>query len=319
LKYQLFYKTYRRQVLKPFDIIKKRFFALESHQEFITIRLMQKFLALLLVSSFLFGCNQNKKSADAEDSSNPFYKKAAEYETDQNFPAAIKEYESALRANPKSAKAHLQMGLIYSEKLNDPISGIYHFQQYLNDRPNSTDKELVQTYIEKAKFDFSSALPNSPLQNSEEVAKISKENIELKQTLAKAQMEIAQKDSQLAEWKSKVESLNSQISTLKAQVAAQPAPAPATPVVSTTPHQETKAGAANAQATSADGKTPSTTPAQSSGPRYHVIGKGDSLWKIASKYYPGEALEGVQKIKQANPEATSNEKNLKLGQKLLIP
>ena len=51
----------------------------------------------------------------------------------------------------------------------------------------------------------------------------------------------------------------------------------------------------------------------------YTIQKGDSLWKIASQFYPDNVPGGIEKIKEANPEKASNPQNLKLGDVLNIP
>ena len=62
-----------------------------------------------------------------------------------------------------------------------------------------------------------------------------------------------------------------------------------------------------------------TAPAADAGPSktYKVV-KGDSLWKIAHKMYPGDTKNGVEKLKDANKDAIGN-KPLKIGQVLVVP
>ncbi|NJL19519.1 MAG: LysM peptidoglycan-binding domain-containing protein [Bdellovibrionaceae bacterium] len=62
-----------------------------------------------------------------------------------------------------------------------------------------------------------------------------------------------------------------------------------------------------------------TTPPSATAVRSHVIQQGDNLWKIARQYYPTDINGGIEKIKQANPVQTSNDRNLKIGDSLVIP
>jgi nucleoid-associated protein YgaU len=83
-----------------------------------------------------------------------------------------------------------------------------------------------------------------------------------------------------------------------------PNPAPAlAPAAAGTPDTAAAAGASAA----------STTP----GRTYTVI-KGDSLWKIAHKMYPGDTKNGVDKLQEANKDAIGG-KPLKIGQVLVVP
>jgi LysM repeat protein len=285
---------------------------------------MKHFLPILALGAFiLISCDQTQKGTDAEDNSNPFFRQAIKYTSEQNYHAAIKEYEKALRVNPMVARAHKEMGILYSEKLGDAVSGIYHYQRYLQARPDASDqeKEQVQMCIDKAKIDFALTLPNSPIQNAEEIARINKENIDLKQSLAQSQMKLAKYESMIAQLKAgqPVEDL----------VTTPSSPVPATAVANKPAENKIVERVAPAiqvttppamQTSSAIPSSPASTPSSTNtATRTHVIAKGDSLWKIAEKYYPGDVPTGVTKIKQANPDTAKNERNLKLGQELIIP
>jgi phage tail protein X len=50
-----------------------------------------------------------------------------------------------------------------------------------------------------------------------------------------------------------------------------------------------------------------------------VITKGDTLWSIAKKYYPGQITSGIEKIKNANTDKLPEGKPLKIGVSLVIP
>lgn len=279
-----------------------------------------KYFAFVAASCamILASCDQPQRGTDAEDNSNPFFRQAIKYASEQNYNAAIKKYEDALRANPTVARAHKEMGILYSEKLGDAVSGIYHFQRYLQARPDAPDRDQIQTLIDKAKIDFVLTLPNSPMQNAEEMAKISKENVELKQALAQAQMKLAKTDAVIAQVKAgqpvDSEALKA-VDNAKIATPTEAQPSSAEALAQPASQQPVQATAVRPQASVA---APSTgSPASM---RKHVIAKGESLWKIAKQYYPPDQItEGITKIKQANPEATSNERNLKLGQELIIP
>ena len=51
--------------------------------------------------------------------------------------------------------------------------------------------------------------------------------------------------------------------------------------------------------------------------QWHVVKKGESLWKIAEQYYGDGSL--YKKIFEANQDILSNPNLIKVGQKLRIP
>lgn len=62
---------------------------------------------------------------------------------------------------------------------------------------------------------------------------------------------------------------------------------------------------------------PTTAPAVNPYAQYHVVVQGDTLSKIAKKFY-GDAML-YSKIFDANREQLTDPKKIKPGQKLLIP
>ena len=161
---------------------------------------MYKSLLAALVAAFvLSSCQQAPPGSDAEDERNPFFRQASKDVADLNYPAAIKQFEKAIATNPTVVKAYLQIGLLYGDKLGDPISAIYFFQKYLEARPNAAEREEVLAAMQKAKIDFSMGQNNSGLQNEAEIAKMSKENIDLKQQVTQLQGTLAAKEVQLSQ------------------------------------------------------------------------------------------------------------------------
>jgi tetratricopeptide (TPR) repeat protein len=255
-------------------------------------------LGFLLLLATLSACQPPQKGLDAENELNPYFRKAAKAAAEGNFHGAIAQYEEALKANPNVARAHVEIGLIYSEKLGDPISGIYHFQRYLAARPTATDRDQIQAYIDKARIDFALTLPNSTVQNAQETARLARENLDLKQEIARLQGLLAGREDAIA------------LARVSPPAPATPSPGPTSPIPATPPTPAPPAPAA---------PLPPASPAPTTSPRTYTIQKGDSLWKIASQFYPDNISAGVAKIKEANPEATANVQNLKVGTTLIIP
>lgn len=254
-----------------------------------------------------------QKGLDAEDDRNPYFRRATKLAAEQDFHGAIKEYEGALRANPDVARAHIEMGLLYLDKLGDPVSAIYHFQQYLGDRPSAPDQEQLETYIDKAKIDFAITLPNSTAQNAEEYARLKNESVELRQTLAETQAALAKARDQLSRAGMEAPALvTTRTSTNLSQTLSEDSQTVYPGAEASTPTETVSVGTVT---------PPRAEPVLNSieGNRTHTIVKGDSLWKIARTYYPENVPAGVQKIQEANPEKAANPANLKLGDQLIIP
>ncbi len=137
-------------------------------------------LFLLLPLLILISCEKEDARLEAEDDRNPFFKDAQEAIHDRDFEKAVKCYETALRKNPKVIAAHYEIGMLYSERLGDPIKTIYHLQRFLEERPNTDKAEMAKERLDNAKITFAATLPNSPVQNAELFAKVQSDNIALK-------------------------------------------------------------------------------------------------------------------------------------------
>ncbi|NDC80485.1 MAG: LysM peptidoglycan-binding domain-containing protein [Verrucomicrobia bacterium] len=281
-------------------------------------------LPLLLSSWALISCQQTPPGSDAEDERNPFFRQASKDIADLNYPAAIKQFEKAIAANPNVVKAYLQIGLLYGDKLGDPVSAIYFYQKYLEARPNAAEREEVMAAMEKAKIDFALSLTNTGIQNAAEIAKISKENVDLKQQITQLQGTLAAKEAQVSQ--AGGAAAPPKATPVNAVVPA--APATGSERKSTAKPANPKSQEAPAKAASTDlpsvppvnpPAAPSETAAASQGGKQHTIAKGDTLWKLAKTYYPAslDLNEEIKKIKAANPGM--DDRNLKIGTVINIP
>jgi 5'-nucleotidase / UDP-sugar diphosphatase len=155
----------------------------------------------------------------------------------------------------------------------------------------------------------------------DDVAALQAENAALKKEVADAKVTIAQLQAQLAQ-----AGIKNQATTAPAESTDQANPpdasavtdntapgAPSTNAAPTGPQKALPLDDTNGVANAAAPGSPDAGPAKT----YKVV-KGDSIWKIAHKMYPGDTKNGVDKIEEANKDAIGG-KPLKIGQVLIIP
>jgi nucleoid-associated protein YgaU len=156
--------------------------------------------------------------------------------------------------------------------------------------------------------------PDSSAPAGDDVVKLQAENAALKKEVADAKNTIATLQGALAQAGIKNQAATATANPPDADAATDNT-APATNAAPAGPLKALPLDDTNAAANAA---TPgASTPDAGPGRTYKVV-KGDSLWKIAHKMYPGDTKNGVDKIEEANKDAIGG-KPLKIGQVLIIP
>jgi len=146
-----------------------------------------------------------------------------------------------------------------------------------------------------------------------DVAKLQAENAALKKAVADARRTIATLQAELA--KAGIRSQTATTNSSDASAVTDTSAPEATPAAPSGPLKALPLDATNANVNPA---APGS-PAADAGPsKTYTVVKGDKLWTIAKKMYPGHTKEGVDKIQEANKDALGN-KPLKIGQVLIIP
>jgi nucleoid-associated protein YgaU len=135
---------------------------------------------------------------------------------------------------------------------------------------------------------------------ADDIATLKAQNAELQKEVSDAKQTISELQAKLAQ----TGSGGQPAATTDTAAAAPSGPQKALPLDAT--NVVTTPGAPGAAATDAG-------PSKS----YTVV-KGDSLWKIAHKMYPGDTKNGVDKLQEANKDAIGG-KPLKIGQVLVVP
>ena len=257
-------------------------------------------LALAAIMTFV-GCERSGSISSSNPEREANYQRARELYAAQDFQGAAEFYKKALSVNPEFAAAHLELGQLCEDKLGDPITAIYHYREFLELRPDSNQRQLVEDFIERAKLSLTAKLSQSPLVDPGELTQLQNEKAALLQENASLRTRIA--DLQKANGS-------------PSEAAAAPtrtAPPPASPAaVAAAP--EPPPGVVMAAAAIAPISDPlATTPAV----RTYVVQRGDTLQSLALRYYGSRSA--WEKIYQANRSGLPSKDQLKVGQQLIIP
>ncbi|MBU4200467.1 MAG: LysM peptidoglycan-binding domain-containing protein [Verrucomicrobia bacterium] len=139
-------------------------------------------LVLTLVL-FLVGCDQNTARVDISELRDPLIRKAKAKADQGDREGSLEYLNKALDKRPGLAQSHLDAGLLYDDYKKDYVRAIYHYQRYLELRPDTEKKEMIQDLIRKARLALAAALAEQLPGYSEKLAALQEENTRLKNEL----------------------------------------------------------------------------------------------------------------------------------------
>src|SRR6266436_8611767 len=119
----------------------------------------------LLLALGLCGCLPSGHSPLDEEKEPHFLAGKSRVNT-LDYQGAIECFEKALEANPRSALAHFEAGLLYEKHKQDHAAAIYHFERFLELRPGSGYAEVVRQHILACKQELAKAVSLGPVTQS---------------------------------------------------------------------------------------------------------------------------------------------------------
>jgi nucleoid-associated protein YgaU len=94
---------------------------------------------------------------------------------------AISLYRKALDKDPTLARAHLELGFLLDHPTRDYVLAIYHYRRYLEIRPGTDKKEMIEDRIRMAKLALAATLSPTTSSGAERMMTFEKENATLRQ------------------------------------------------------------------------------------------------------------------------------------------
>ncbi len=286
----------------------------------------------------LSGCGERDRLTYATETDEPYFREGTSLLKTGRRQEALAAFLKVIdKRGEDAAESHLEIGLLYSQHINDPLSAIYHFKKYLALRPNSPQSPLVRQRIDAAIRDFARTLPAQSLDNAAKrvdliaaLDKLKLENDQLKQQLADLQanrattIPLAENPTPTAVSPGQPAAENNltlnfdAIPTVRTRPAAPTASVPLKPFVTTPP---VVAPPAPSRAIARAKPTPPPPPVVAAPnrtvPRKHVVQKGDTLSNLAQRYYKNKAK--YKDIYAANRKVMKNEGDIHIGMELVIP
>lgn len=232
-----------------------------------------------------------------EETNEKQYQLGQDYKNQGRMEDALGAFQRVIRARLDAPESHLEAGYIYLRTMKDPVRAIYHFDRYLQLKPQSPQAAQVRQLIETAQKEFARQLPAQPYEGELDridlmdlVKTLKEENDSLKRDLMTAQARVEQLENVLGQ-------------------ARRASPAPTTP--------SAQSGGPTVRLSSNEQAPSSDQPSPSSAPRTYTVQSGDTLSAISRRFY-GTPSRWID-IYQANRDRLSSESALRVGQEIRIP
>ena len=101
-----------------------------------------------------------------------------------DYRGAVASYEQSLDGTPKTADAFFRMGLIYDQKLGDPLSAVYNYRRYLVLQPNGSHSRDAKNNLSRLELTLATSLSGGTLISHAEALRLRNENIDLRKQVA---------------------------------------------------------------------------------------------------------------------------------------
>lgn len=271
------------------------------------------------------GCSRSEDTVLVPESDDSNYKHGKQLQRQGRNGEALNSFLKVIevRGARSAPESHLEAGIIYLHHSKNPIEAIYHFNRYLEVRPNSPQAPYVRELINTATREFALRLPTRPfddqsvrLAENKELEKLRRENEELRAELATLRGGGAAPVNRLT--KPIVVADDTRVR-----------PSPATGLddspISVAPGANARTGnhaGSNRSSITVAVTAPAPPASKAAVPagRVHTVAPKDSLWSIARRYYgdPPSAAR-VKAIYEANRDVMSHPTDLKIGMTLRIP
>jgi|TARA_B110000495_G_scaffold98834_1_gene85476 tetratricopeptide (TPR) repeat protein len=251
-------------------------------------------LAVLFALLFLVGCPQRTQELLPEIQERA-YRRGQGLQREGNHREALIAFEEVIAGRAKAPESHLEVGLIYLNKIKDPVSAYYHFNRYLTINPNGEHANRVKEQVTTAVKDFMRSLPGEPLMDEVERLDVYTRLQSAEEHNTTLRAELSRLRRELAQWQERSGVLEQQVAAVRNQPTRQ---APLAPIV-----VEQRTILPN-------------SPAAQSG-RTYAVQAGDTLSKISREIY-GNAGKW-QEIFEANRNLLPSQNALRPGQVLRIP
>ena len=142
--------------------------------------------AVCAAALLLSGCGKSPFDQSGKAMEQGQQKQAA-----QDYRGAVAAYEKALDGTSKTADAHFRLGILYDQKLNDPLSAAHHFRRYVEVAPGGLHVKEANANTTRIERVLATSLNEGTLIGHAEALRLKQENADLRAQVAALKASLA--------------------------------------------------------------------------------------------------------------------------------
>lgn len=152
-----------------------------------------RLILLLSAALSLSGCLPAARG-QLDEEKEPHYIAGKNRVSAMDYKGAIDSFRKALEVNPQSSSAHFELGWLFDQKEADAAAAIYHYQSFLDLRPEAENGEMVKTRIMACKQELARTVSLGPIAQNwqKEFDSLAEENKKLRNELEGLRVYVAQ-------------------------------------------------------------------------------------------------------------------------------
>ena len=148
-------------------------------------------IAVVFALVLITGCSSRVETQDSIEMNYPAIRKARAKLREGDRQSALELLNKAVEEKPKLAQAHLEAAQLYDGYYNDYARAIYHYERYLELRPDTEKREMIEGFIRKAKIAFAASIADQIPGMADKMQALQTENAKLAQALRQVRENLA--------------------------------------------------------------------------------------------------------------------------------
>jgi LysM repeat protein len=116
-----------------------------------------RIILIIVFCCFVSGCMPVAETP-VDEEKDPNFIDGRNHLNMMDYKSAIESFERAVQANPRNAAAHFELGVLYDDRMKEPLKAAFHYQKHLELRPKSSYLDAAKSRLEGCKMEIAKSV-----------------------------------------------------------------------------------------------------------------------------------------------------------------